>query len=411
MKKYLIAAALLTAAFTDTLAQRSSQKIVLSKAFAALQKKDYPALQACLSDSCTMAGLNPKTTREVLPQVVGNYSGFSKYEVSGVINEEKGTRINLLLSYTQGNTGHPNILLDNHNKIIELNIIKDPKVSDNTNVMPDKVTLPITRSDGSMFFDGIIDGISGQFMVDNGAFGLIVNQIEGAGNQTDVTNYASRLSLSGVNGRMEDAKAAQVKEISIAGIRLRNLRLMALPLEETVGETEEPLLGLLGYDFLRHYNVTFDWKTNQILLERPASGQLSSTGHDRYQMSFEMERHLPVITCIINGETLRLALDCGASHNVIYKSLSPVWRSMMENIHKENLSGADGRVIEVETGSLKGVNIAGLDFKPMPTAFSDKLLYSPTANNALKVDGILGMPFFSAYRLKIDYANHRLFFN
>lgn len=401
IKRHLRSGLAIASLIFSQYAQAQSPKANVEKIFTALQQKDSLQLRGLLPADYTIAGLDSKTSKAILSNIVTGFPGFNSFTIAKDSLEGANHRFKVLLNYTNGKTGRPDVLTDATGKILELNIIRDPKVTNaSPNVWPAHVELPAQIVNNCLYVKGKLNGKSGVFMIDNGAFGLIVNPSIAQSNTADTTNYADQLGVSGVNGKVEDVKPVKVSEITVGDIKLHNITLMSMPMEANINT--ETNLGLLGYAFLKAYKTTLNYRKATVTFNKSDSLKRSS---NLKNIAFDMQHHLPVVTALINGKTYHLALDCGASHNILFSDYNKDWQSAAPKMQTETMSGIEGKITNVTVANIPKVTIGGINFTNMATAFTKNNMYSKSEAAALKIDGILGAPFFNTYLLTLDYQN------
>jgi hypothetical protein len=394
---------------TAVYAQNLNVDTLAQKAVLAIKHKDLQSLKLLLAKEYSIAGLDTRSSSAVLQQVVENFSAFSDYTIENTVDTAGHIRVLVRLQYTNGKTGHPDLLFNRAGEIVELNIIRSPKLKVPTaNSLPEQVNLSFQLINNCIYVAGSINGLKGLFMIDSGAFGLVMNR-ELFANAIDTINYGRQ--ISGVNGQAAEAAGVKVNDLVLAGIHLHQLSAIAMPMEKEIQQTGLPNLGLIGYSLLSKYTLTFDYANRLLQLNK-----VDSLGNDKSldtaallgKVRFTMQRHLPIVTAYINENPYRFALDCGASHNLIYRDFNPNWKAIVSNPGSKTMSGIDGKVSAVTTGELRSMQVEQMDFDNMATAFTPNNLYTKSAEDALKIDGLLGFPFFNTYKLKINYQRQEL---
>jgi hypothetical protein len=179
--------------------------------------------------------------------------------------------------------------------------------------------------------------------------------------------------------------------------------------------------GNLPSTVLKHYQIVFDYPGLKLTLAEP--GSLKPRG-DRASASINSKTGIVQIDAVIDGDSLSLAMDNGASYSFVSDDLlerfsqrHPNWQRITGAIGCANIWGwwpeeekwPVMRLPEIQWGSihLADVGIVGLPkFFPNGAGLGD--WYSQ--KTARPVDGILGPNAYMAFRVEIDYVNGAVYF-
>jgi hypothetical protein len=153
--------------------------------------------------------------------------------------------------------------------------------------------------------------------------------------------------------------------------------------------------------------VYVDYPNAQVLLLTPGKNKLHIAAEPLATIEFELQDHLPVVTVQINGQTLRLGLDTGAGVNLLdARHQANLLASLEATIRETSVRAIDQSTNLRETAVLESTQLSDLNLGEMSYLFSD--LSHLEANTTLKIDGLLGFPFFEKVKCSIDYPNRKL---
>jgi len=172
---------------------------------------------------------------------------------------------------------------------------------------------------------------------------------------------------------------------------------------------------------LKRYQVVFDYPALRLTLAEPGSIEPRGQG---VPAAVNRETGIVQIDAVIEKESFSFALDNGASYSFVSEDVlskllqsHPAWPRMNGAVGCANIWGwwpgerdwTVARVPEIRWGSmtLSGVGIVGLpSFFGGDTTLGD--WYSK--KTARPVQGFLGPNAFKAFRVEIDYANAKVYF-
>ena len=261
---------------------------------------------------------------------------------------------------------------------------------------PDSFSIPFSVHQSLIQVDITLNGKNEKFVLDNGAPYLVMN----AGHFNKVIETDTLIKAKGIGGKV-DAGSFAIDSFSWQGIEKNNFKAIAadLPL---LGDS---IAGLLGVNVYRDYKMTFDYDSNRITFVKPifdTSNNLRAVVTD----SLPFALHMPVITLLINGDSLKMGVDCGASTGLLTADKLAVVGSLA-NFRQTVMTGAGTPAMVVE-GDVKEIIIEGVSYKNMKFAFNDASIHQINQVSNIKLDGLLGLPFLMKYKTVIDFPNRRL---
>lgn len=258
----------------------------------------------------------------------------------------------------------------------------------------DLISLSFQLDRGMIYVKAAVEGQTGDFILDTGAPGLVVNEIP----QVTTTGYqAQSCSQEVVIG------VKPVKTFSWANRTLRNLEAITLDLSHLDKLHNAEVVGMIGYELLKNNTLFIDYQRNELLLLKNKMNVALAAPVAK--IPFELYDHLPVIEVVIGGQTFRLGIDTGAATNLLDKKGASQLGDFIQGGAIEEIQGLDQGVQQVAVAHLEGVKTAGFEF-------SGKFLLLDLSHLEMDklhpLDGLLGYQFLSNYRVAIDYPNQEI---
>jgi len=261
-------------------------------------------------------------------------------------------------------------------------------------IKDDLISFSFQLDRGMIYVKAAVEGQTGDFILDTGAPGLVVNEIPRGATTDYQAQSCSQEVVIGVK---------PVKIFSWANRTLRNLEAITLDLSHLDELHEAEVVGMIGYELLKSNTLFIDYQRSQLSLLKNRMNVALTVPAAR--IPFALYDHLPVIEVVIGGKTFRLGIDTGATTNLLDRKGASHLADLMQRGANEEIQGLDQGVQQVEAAYLEGIKAA--DFE-----FSGKFLLLDLSH--LKVDeqhpldGLLGYQFLSNYRVAIDYPNQEL---
>ena len=273
---------------------------------------------------------------------------------------------------------------------------------------PLRVEIPAQVVDGLLVVEAEVDGRRGAFFLDSGAPALLLNKQEFASPAGEEAPPAP--GSRGVNGNMGGFSHYAMQQFACQGLVLQNqavatFDMASLEKRLRVGK----LLGIIGYEMLREYALTLDYRAGRVILQKPGGADAAPAAGVR--VPFKLRGHLPVVEATIEGRPYQLGIDCGAQTNLLDPAAAAALARKLRHREQVTLRGADAASSVAGAATVPRLTLAGgkLTFRHQATTFAD-ISHLSRLPGPVPLEGLLGYPLLSAYRTTIDYVNQQLLF-
>ena len=173
----------------------------------------------------------------------------------------------------------------------------------------------------------------------------------------------------------------------------------------------EKFIGLLGTDVVGKFLTTIDYHNRIVSFLRPGGEkpEFMKKPPD-VVIPFEMTLHLVIVDAALpGGARAKIALDSGAGAGLISpEALNKVSSALVKDGRQDTLMGAGGSMKVIETKFLEGLSVGGISRDDYPMAVSDISHINTLSGENVHIDGLLGLNFFSDYRITLDYKKHKI---
>lgn len=292
------------------------------------------------------------------------------------------------------------------------NDIKNPILFTQAEVVNEYTTrIPFKLVDHLIVVKAEILNESGNFIIDTGSETLILNKVH----FTNLYNYQKKnQESSGILHSVENSYQKHIKEFMLQNFKLENKNSDVINLSHIEKSKKIKLLGVIGYNILKDYEIFIDMYLNQITLTKTdALGEkLDKHGYLEKivdSLDFTLKRHTIVVNGTINNYKVRLGIDTAAEFNQINKSINKKALKYFTPKKRLRLRGISNKKIEVLAGKLHRVKLSNSTyFGPMFTVLTNLNKMNETFGTNL--DGILGYEFFAQKRTIINYKKEKLYF-
>lgn len=237
----------------------------------------------------------------------------------------------------------------------------------------------------------------------------------GAGTSLLTPRLADRLGIvaSGAREGRGAAGRAQVAMARVESLAIGEARSGGMP----VGITAEvdrigaavghPIEGDIGYDFLRGFRLTLDYRRRVVRLAHggaPSSFEVAgAVGAAHAEVPFRLAapaKPLVLVPAFVNGRGPHtFVLDTGASATVLSPGLAAALK--IDTVAAEPMTGAGG-MLQTTLGRVSSLTVGGAALEDVAVMVADFLADLGSVVGT-PLDGILGYNFLRHFRVTLDY--------
>jgi hypothetical protein len=253
-----------------------------------------------------------------------------------------------------------------------------------------------------------IDTVEGIFFFDTGAERLLLNNrfFQGDRRVTGTMQY-------GVTGGSNEVYKKQVDTLKWENLFLFDVEANVLSLGHLERARNVSVVGIIGYDVFKDYEVLLDYPNKLIVLTKldKKGNRLDSRAFLEEpvdSIDISMGRHGIIVKARVEGKTLRMNLDSGAEINMLDRLAPKKVFRRFNALKRVNMLGTGNQTVEVLAGTLSGVETDKTDSGVMRTLLTN--LDDLNRILGTRVDGVLGYEYLSKRRTLINYKKKKLFF-
>lgn len=271
--------------------------------------------------------------------------------------------------------------------------------------------IPFKIIDHLMVIEGQILDKKGNFIIDTGSEHMILNKVH----FPKLYGHQRKESASsGIINTIDNPHEKQIKAFFLSHFKLEDKPSEVIDLSHIENSKKIKLLGIIGYNILKDYEVFIDLYLNQITLTKIDRFGKKLTKKVYLEkitdsIDFTLKNHTIVLKAKVNDQHLKFGLDTAAEFNQINKSVNRKALKYFVPTKRLNLIGAGNKEIEVLAGKLHRVKLSNtIYFGPMDTVLTN--LNQMNVAFGVSLDGILGYEFFKQKRTIINYKKEKLYF-
>ena len=247
---------------------------------------------------------------------------------------------------------------------------------------------------------------------DHGPFDFILDT--GAGTSLLTPELAKQLNVK-IVGSKEGQSAggsvavslAKADSLAVGDARINDVDLGIVDLAHVGKTIGAKIHGDLGYNFLKHFRVTIDYRDCEIRFDDPK--RVETFGRSaKAKLPIRLAspaKPLLLIDVHLNGRgPFQFAIDTGTSTTAITRQLAKELGIASSPIGAGTTAGAQ---VDVGAGNIESFQLGGAKIDNMPVMVADFFTMLNAAIGA-KLDGIVGYNFLRNYKVVIDYPGETL---
>jgi len=271
--------------------------------------------------------------------------------------------------------------------------------------------VPFNRIGNLIVVKAKADSIEGNFILDTGAPGLVLN-ITYFRDYPMVSHHdgEERTITGGTNGIQQTT----IKEFSLGTLQYFRTEADLTNLGQVENAKGIKVLGLLGVALFKQCEMIIDFEKNLIYLHRIGKKEATSYKSEFLRdtslyrvFSIDLKDNRMITTTEIEGKKIKLAIDCAAESNILDSRLP---NKVFQNItitRRVKLTGAGDKKIDAFYGNLANMKIGNLDVSNLPVTITNLEFTCFSFGGC--VDGVLGFDFLSLHKIGFNFVNRKMY--
>lgn len=201
---------------------------------------------------------------------------------------------------------------------------------------------------------------------------------------------------------------AKVSSLAVGSVKLEDVDVGLVDLSHIGKTVGTKIDGDLGYNFLKHFRVTVDYRQSEIRLDDPKRLEFAGQSTAVTEVALRLAspaKPLILVDVYANGRgPFQFAIDTGTSTTAITPGLAKQLGVASSPIGPATTGGAQ---VDVTAGVLPSFQVGGARIDNLDVVVAD---FFAMLSNAIgtKLDGIVGYNFLRNYKVALDYPNETL---
>jgi predicted aspartyl protease len=269
--------------------------------------------------------------------------------------------------------------------------------------------IPFNRAGNLILVKAKVDSVEGNFILDTGAPGLVLNLTYFRQYHTTIVE-----DRGGVTGAVSAALQITVDSFAFGEETYYKMDADLLSLGHIEDRRRIKIIGLIGVSFFKQSEIIIDYEKSLIYL-RPDGGK-KANGYKNEMLNDTGTYSIVPIDIIENkiiaytkmaGRKLKFIIDTGAESNVLDSRLP---NKVFENVvisRRTKIVGTGNREIEALYGDLKNMQVGNQDIGSLPILITN--LENACISTVCCIDGMLGFDFLSLHKIGFNFVKHEMY--
>lgn len=271
-------------------------------------------------------------------------------------------------------------------------------------------TIPFTRAGNLIVIKATVDTIEGNFILDTGAPGLVLNH-------TYFRDYPQRhvadAEENGITGSTNGSYHTDVNSFILGTFRYSGIEADLGNLGHIENSRNIRILGLVGLEFFKQCSMIIDFEAGVIHLQYQEPKMFTAVHQlledtARYRIiPIDLMDNRIVTTTELGGKKLKMIIDCASETNILNSRLPNRLLEYVSISRKVKLTGAGSRPADALYGSLSELTIGDEPIGQLPVLITNLENTCFSYNGC--IDGVLGFDFLSLQKIGFNFVKRKMY--
>lgn len=273
-------------------------------------------------------------------------------------------------------------------------------------------SIPFSRVGNLILIKAKADSTEGNFILDTGCQGLVLNITYFRHYPTSSDHGAETQGINGTSSVITEQ--TMVRDFSFGSMQEYNVKANLANLGSIENSKGIKVLGLIGVQFLDNCELIIDFEENLLYFHVIAKKEIKTYRHvmlsdtaSYHTIPFEITDSRIIVKTTMAGKKLRFIIDCAAETNILDSRLPDKIFDGLSITGKVNLVGVGNKKVEAVKGSLPSFAIGNRIITDMPVLITN--LEKTCFSYGGCIDGILGLDNLSVQKIGFNFATNKMY--
>jgi len=290
--------------------------------------------------------------------------------------------------------------------------VKIEPIQDNSKEDSVSFLVPFSKIGSLIILKGKVDAQEGNFILDTGCPRLLLNLTYFRHyNQSNTETARQGIGTSDV-----EAFQTSIKQFTFGNYTFSNIDAELTDLGNIENSRGLKVLGLIGINLLKGFEVIIDYNFNQIHFHKIGKKEMGSYQHDMLHntneyitLPFNLYENRIVIEGAIASKKVRLLLDSGSESTIISSKLPDKILDKITIVGRTQVSGIGSKRIDVLRGNLKSLQIGSHSISEIPVLVANLEKSCLSGQFGICFDGVIGLDYLSVKKIAFNFIKRNIY--
>jgi len=270
--------------------------------------------------------------------------------------------------------------------------------------------IPFSRAGNLIVIKAKVDSVEGNFILDTGAPGLVLNV-------TYFRDYPTREisdgEQTGITGATQSIIKTDVKDLKLGSFNYSGIEADLANLGHIENSKNIRILGLVGLEFFKECEMLIDFEKGEIHLqyiskktEYKANEMLADVSMYR-TIPIDLMDNRIVATAELAGKKLKMIVDCAAESSILNSKLPNKVFEYITISRRVKLTGSGSRQLDALYGNVSDMKIGNEKIGDIPVLITNLENTCFSYNGC--IDGVLGFDFLSLHKIGFNFVKRKMY--
>jgi len=273
------------------------------------------------------------------------------------------------------------------------------------------LTIPFTRAGNLIVIKARVDSTEGNFILDTGAPGLVLNLTYFRDYETTTETNTEQ---TGITGASATALKTSVKEFSIGTFNYDRIQADMANLGHIENSKNIKILGLIGLECFKSCEMIIDFENGLIHLQyiskktQPVYVNAMLKDETAYTtVPIDIMDNRIITTTEVGGKKLKMIIDCAAETNILNSKLPNKVMELVTISRRVKLTGSGSRQVDALYGGLSEMKVGTESISNLPVLITNLENTCFSYNGC--IDGVLGFDFLSLHKIGFNFVQRKMY--
>ncbi len=273
------------------------------------------------------------------------------------------------------------------------------------------LTIPFTRAGNLIVIKARVDSTEGNFILDTGAPGLVLNLTYFRDYETTTESSAEQ---TGITGSSATALKTIVQEFNIGTFNYDKIQADMANLGHIENSKNIRILGLIGLEFFKSCEMIIDFENGLIHLqhitkkmEATYTSAMLKDETTYTTVPIDIMDNRIITTTEVAGKKLKMIIDCAAETNILNSKLPNRVMELVTISRRVKLTGSGSRQIDALYGGLSEMKVGTESISNLPVLITNLENTCFSYNGC--IDGVLGFDFLSLHKIGFNFVQRKMY--